>query len=238
MSGDKGPDAVEWSDGADRLSDATVPSRPVARLVGVGFLAAFLFYGIGALLVDDITSAADPGRAASATPSQLRAGVLLMLANSAIVAAIGVALYPILRIRHPTIAAGYMIGRAFEATVLAIGGIFVLMILPAARADDAVVEVLIEGNNVAYQIALLGLGLASLGFCWVLLQDHLVPRPLALLGLVGYAIFATGTILELSDIAVGTILSIPGGLFEVALGLYLIARGFQHGHGRSPAVAP
>jgi hypothetical protein len=215
---------------AGGLSDGAAVSPGVGRLVGGGFLAAFLFYGVGALLVDDLTSDSNPVGQVLAHTSQLRVGVLLMLGNSVIVAAIGAAIYPVLKTRHPIVATGYLIGRTFEAILLAIGGIFVLMTLPAAEAGDvAVVDALIEGNNVAYQVGMLGLGLASIGFCWVLLHEQLVPKRLAQLGVVGYAVFATGTILELFDIGVGVLLSIPGGLFEVAFGIYLITRGLHHG---------
>ncbi len=37
----------------------------------------------------------------------------------------------------------------------------------------------------------------------------------------------SGNIAELSGRAVGTALSIPGGLFEVALGSWLIVKGFR-----------
>jgi hypothetical protein len=219
------------------LSEGTAVSPRVGRLVGGGFLAAFLFYGVGALLVDDLTSDPNPVGQVLAHTSQLRVGVLLMLGNSIIVAAIGAALYPVLKTRHPIVGTAYLMGRTFEAILLAIGGIFVLMTLPAAEAGDVtVVDALIEGNNVAYQVGMLGLGVASIGFCWVLLQEQLVPKRLALLGVVGYAVFATGTILELFDIGVGALLSIPAGLFEVAFGIYVIARGLHHGH--SPAARP
>ena len=43
---------------------------------------------------------------------------------------------------------------------------------------------------------------------------------------MGYAVLAAGALLELAGLAVGLVLATPGGLFEVALGLILLARGF------------
>jgi hypothetical protein len=52
-----------------------------------------------------------------------------------------------------------------------------------------------------------------------------VPKFLAVHGLAGYAIFLAGAILEILGHA-GVALSIPGGLFEIAFGILLIAKGF------------
>jgi hypothetical protein len=67
----------------------------------------------------------------------------------------------------------------------------------------------------------------SLFFCRSLLQARLVPRPLAILGLIGYSVLAVGGILELFGYGVGLVFSIPGGLFELVLGVLLIARGVR-----------
>jgi hypothetical protein len=67
----------------------------------------------------------------------------------------------------------------------------------------------------------------------------MVPRTLALWGVVGYAIHLTGAIAEIFGIHVSLLLSIPGGLFEVGFGVWLIAKGFRSSERRlADAVAP
>jgi hypothetical protein len=73
---------------------------------------------------------------------------------------------------------------------------------------------------------MIAVGLGGLVFCRVLFRSALVPRLLAAWGLVGYAIFAAGAVLEVLGYGVGLALSVPGGLFELALGVLLIGRGF------------
>lgn len=53
-----------------------------------------------------------------------------------------------------------------------------------------------------------------------------MPKFLAVRGLAGYAIFPAGAILEILGHNAGVALSIPGGLFEIAFGILLIAKGF------------
>jgi hypothetical protein len=107
------PLAATYPAVAGGLSEGAAVSPRVARVVGGGFLAAFLFYGVGALLVDDLTSDPNPVGQVLAHASQLRTGVLLILGNSVIVAALGAAIYPVLKTRHPIVATGYLIGRTF-----------------------------------------------------------------------------------------------------------------------------
>ena len=68
---------------------------------------------------------------------------------------------------------------------------------------------------------------------YLLYESRLVPRPIALLGLVGYACLGVGVPLDLMGVldmsaGPGQVLLVPGGLFEaVALPVWLIAKGFQ-----------
>jgi hypothetical protein len=73
----------------------------------------------------------------------------------------------------------------------------------------------------------MSLGLGSVLMCGSLLRTRLVPRWLAVWGVVGYAIFLAGAIAELLGIPIGIALSIPGGLFELVLGIWLLVKGFE-----------
>ncbi len=68
-------------------------------------------------------------------------------------------------------------------------------------------------------------GAGSIAFCHALMRSALLPRLLALGGMVGYAIFALGSVLELAGYGVGLVLSAPGGLFELVAGCYLLVKG-------------
>jgi hypothetical protein len=79
----------------------------------------------------------------------------------------------------------------------------------------------------AYQIGQMSLGLGAVFLCLLLFRTRLIPRFLSIWGLVGYAILMAGTIAEIFGIHIGVMLSIPGGVFEVGLGFWLIIKGFQ-----------
>lgn len=193
-----------------------VPSRTTAIAVGVLFLVAFVAYGVGSALV---TSALD----ATANPMTLRIGATLMLLNSFVVGAIGVLMLAVVRPHSKSIALGHLGARLVEAVLLAVGVVFLLLQVPLS----------VEANDTAYQIAMVALGAGSVPLWYLAYRARLVPRPLALWGVVGYAVFLVGAVLEILGLEVGLILSVPGGLFEVVLAIWLIARGFS-----APVTAP
>lgn len=195
------------------------------RIIGALFLAAFIAYGTGSLLVESVTGADDLVGSAMASATRIQIGSLLMLANSVIVAAIGVLMLRVVSPRRPTIAVGYLVARAFEAVLLAVGIVGVLLVVPAAAAGEAALtRVLAAGNDQAFQLAMVGLGVGSIPLFWVLGTERLIPRSLAAWGAGGYAIFAIGSVLEIVGVSVGLVLAAPAGLFEVALAIYLLVR--------------
>ena len=212
--------------------------RSRTRIVGMLFLAAILAYGTGTSLTTSVLSAPDLLAGVSANTLQFTVGATLMLLNSVIVAAIGVLLFPLLARHSRAVARIYLGGRLVESVVLIIGIGFLLSIIPlsaesvAASTADATglaaqAASALDSNDVAYQIAMAALGFASLFFCALLLRVRLVPWFLAIWGIVGYAVFFVGAVLELLGAAgLGLPLSIPGGLFELVLGVWLIVKGF------------
>jgi hypothetical protein len=79
----------------------------------------------------------------------------------------------------------------------------------------------------AYSIGEATLGVGGLFLCSLLFRTRLIPRFLAVGGLVGYVSLMTGMIAELFGIQIGLMLSIPGIFFEVGLPVWLFVKGFQ-----------
>src|SRR5918995_1780796 len=77
------------------------------------------------------------------------------------------------------------------------------------------------------------LGIAGLMLCYTLYWAKLVPRLLAIWGLVGYAVIFCGMVSDVMGSGLGLVSSIPGGLWEVFTGAWLIVKGFN-----PPATVP
>lgn len=234
--------ATAHSSARSRLTGARLVASPVLRptpgpLVGALFLSAFLLYGGGSFLIASTTDGATPLPHNSASLGQLCAGATLLLINSVAVATIGALAFRVLRRRHHRTPQVYLATRTAEAVLLALAPVGTLTLTLATRASaqtsnatDSGLQSLaltaVEHSQSAYWLAMATLGVGSILFCRALMRSALLPRFLAVWGMVGYAVFALGSVLELAGYGVGLALSAPGGLFEVSAGCYLLVNGF------------
>ena len=214
-------------------------ARTIGRLVGACYLLAFVFYFTGGALVDAASAGGDVLSGIPAATTTLSAGALLMLVNSVLDTVNGVLVFGLLRRRRPVHAIAYLTARTIEVVILTVGILFLLLLIPLAQeyaADrslvlSALARVAEQGNEYAFHVGMLGVCAAMLVFCRAMLRERLVPAFLAWWGLAGYALFLAGTVAEILGYEVALMASIPGGLFEVVLGVLLVVKGFpEAGH--------
>src|SRR4051812_5652327 len=169
--------------------------------------------------------------------------LLLIIAN------IGTALapYPVLKRQNEALALGYVTARVMECVFIAIGILSLLTVVTlrqeAAGADAAALGVVGQALVALHDWTfLLGPGFTvgignGLLLGYLMYRSGLVPRAMAMLGLVGGPLVcATGIavlfgVLEAGS-AVQGIATIPEAAWELLLGIYLTVKGF-----RPPAVA-
>ena len=122
--------------------------------------------------------------------------------------------------------------------LLAVGVLALLMIVPlgqyavdagqaSAAWTQALGSLLTQTNTMAYQLGEMSLGLGGLFLCSLLFRTRLIPRFLAVAGLIGYVSLVTGTIAEIFGIHIGLMLSLPGMFFELGLPVWLFIKGFR-----------
>ena len=213
--------------------------RTTARVVGILYVAG-LVVGIGAFaLFQPILGGPDRLSAVSASSMLLAIGAALWLMPAAGDAAHGILMFPILKQQHSErIAIGYLGFRIVNAVFIAVMVLFILLQIPLAseylRAGSpdtanlqALSTVFVEGRLYAYNLGMGAVGIASLLLCYVFYKAKLVPRLVAVWGLIGYAILLCGSVLEVLGFALLDIHAIPGGLWELFIGVWLIVKGFN-----------
>jgi hypothetical protein len=203
------------------MSTATAPTtsqkvpmsrRAVARAVGILFVAQMITAMVGTSLIQAFVDG-NAGRAS------MTVGVALMGCSGLAVVCIGLLMYPVLKQVNATLALWYPILRVVECLVSAACGVYLL-----ARSE-------VVPNHLLWVYVPTGIG--GLLLCYLLLIGRLVPRPIALLGLVGYAALTIGVPLDLLGVldmtaGAGMLLLVPGGVFElVVLPIWLVAKGFR-----------
>lgn len=228
---------------------ATLPAPPSAvstsdtgkaygRLIGALFLAGFVTYGVGFALVVSVVDTPDILSRVSARQTTLVLGAFLMLLTTAVDIGKAVLFFPVLEKFGKRTALTYLAAMIFEVALMAVGALFVLSLVPMAdqlqageiSADLArsLAALAVESNMIAYQIAQAGLAFGAFFLCVLLYRTGLVPRFLAAWGAVGYAIHFAGAAAEVFGSHVSLILLIPGGLFEVTFGVWLLVKGLSN----------
>ena len=212
--------------------------RMTARVVGVVYLAGFVVGIAGTLMIQSILGETNRLSAVSANSMTLAIGASLWLMAVAGDAAHGVLMFPVLKQHSERMAIGYLAARIVDAVFIAIMVLFVLIQIPlgseylkasspGASYLQSLSTVFAQSQQYAYEIGMISLGLAGLMLCYTLYRIKLVPQWLALWGIVGYASIFCGMVSAVIGSGLGDVSSIPGGLWEVFIGVWLIVKGFN-----------
>lgn len=212
--------------------------RKTAIAVGVLFLVGMVVGVGGNGVIQSILGAPDHLATLTANSTLLGIGALLLLMASAGDAAHGILMLPVLRRHSERLAFGYLGYRIVDSAFIAVWALFLLLQIPLGReylkagaSDASYLQALstlsIQASLYAYQISQITLGIAGLMLCYVLYKAELVPRLVAVWGLIGYATVLCGSVLEVLGFDLRLIQTIPGGLWELFIGVWLIAKGFS-----------
>ena len=220
-------------------------TRRTAVVTGLFFLIAAVAAVIGLALYDPVLN--DPDHVLGAGgDTQVLLGAFFEVLLVAGVIGTGVAVYPVVKRHGAGMALGYAVGRGLEAAVISVGIVSVLAVValrqdPGGADDDTLVTVARSLVAVHDATFLLGPGLVigvnTLLLAILMYRSRLVPRPIAVLGLVGGPlVFASSTAVlfgAYDQLSVfGGLAAVPVAGWEMALAAYLIVRGLR------PAVVP
>jgi len=212
-----------------------------ARMFGVFFIVTFLAYGIGSVLIDSVITTEDFLANVNVNQTQMVIGVVLMaLVHTFLNIGMPVIMLPILKPYNMYLAYGYLSAAIAATVTLAVGTIFVLLLLPlsqeyvtASSVTMPNIEILgmllKKGSFFGYHMGMALWSIGGLMFVSVLYTSKLIPRPMSVWGMIGYVVLLSGSISEMvghNDI-IEIVSVIPGGLFEITLSVWLIIKGFN-----------
>jgi len=184
-------------------------------------------------------------------------GMLLWLVNDFGIVLIGLLMFPILKKQSERIALTYLSMRMFEAIFLIVGVIFAMLLIPLSQefikagATDttsyqAIASVLKQAEYwFMTPMQLIPLGLGGVILTSFLYRTKLVPRFIAIVGLIGYGLLLPSAILTLLGVldtlpgAPGSLLVIPVAVFEIILmPIWLYTKGFNGAVTASESAQP
>ena len=164
--------------------------------------------------------------------------VLLIVAN----VGTAVVLFPVLKRQNEALALGYVGARLVECTFIAIGIVSLLAVVTlrqdAASADPGSLVVagqsLVAVHDWTFLLGPGWVGVVGTGLIlgWLMYRSRLVPRGMAMLGLIGGPLVCAGGIAVLfgviePDSALKSLSVAPEFVWELSLGIYLMVKGFK-----------
>ena len=176
-----------------RVLDPPTGSRMwTSPVIGALFLAGFLIYGTGSILVNSVLEGPDFFAGVGSAQTTLALGAFLMIATSAVDIGKAVFFFPVLERHGKRTAVAYLATMVFEMTMMTVGVLALLMVIPLAEQaadgglDSATAQALgslaVDGNELAYQVGQLSLAFGALFLVTLLFRTSLVPRWLAVIG--------------------------------------------------------
>jgi Domain of unknown function (DUF4386) len=186
--------------------------------------------------------------------TSLHLGAVLEFGVIATNIATAVVIYPLVKRQSATVALGYVTARIMESVIIAIGLMSIISVtnindaLGASGADATTLAV--QGNSLVstYEWAFLfGPGLVvgfgnGLMLGYLMYRSGLVPRRMAILGLIGGPMLILSFVLTLfgaykNGSGPSGLLALPEIAWEVSLGIYAAWKGFRPSPIAEPNVA-
>ena len=225
-----------------RSREGRTPStRRTAVFVGLLFLTATAAFIFADSITSGVLSEPDFLAEASSQTTRLATAALLLCAQFGVVG-IAVLLFPLLK-RHGEALALAHVG--FRVTELAASLFYLAVPLLTIGLAPGVQDGTIDGSgasslgallqaqhSVAILMIYIATGAAGICMATLLYRSRLIPRWLAILGLVTYPTLLAGSILAMFDVVdvtqgIGLVALVPGALFEFILPIWLIVKGFN-----------
>ena len=210
--------------------------RKTATTIGVIYLLGMVVGIGGNVLILSMLGASDPLASLGANSTLVAIGVMLWLIAVAGDAAHGILMFPVLRHFSERIAFGYFGARIMDAVFIGVMALLILFQIPLANEYlkvgppetlQALSAVFNQAQLYAYHFGMLTVGVAGLMLCYLFYKTQLVPHFLGVWGLVGYAVILGGSVVEVLGVNLNSIHAIPGGLWELFVGVWLIVKGFN-----------
>jgi hypothetical protein len=223
------------------LARPTDAQQRIARIAGVLFIITFIVSIAAVILYAPVLH---PARyiVGAGADTRVRLGafceLILIIAN----VGTAVVLFPILKRQNEGLALGFVAARVLESAFIAIGIVSVLAVvtlrLNAAGADPASLvpagKSLVAIRNWTFVLGpgfVVGIGNGVI-LGYLMYRSALVPRGMAMLGLVGGPLICISGIAVVFDV-IGRgsvpqgIATVPEFLWELSLGIYLAVKGFK-----------
>ena len=218
-------------------------TRKTATIVGLLFLTQTVAFIIAEQLITGVLKRPDYLTGVSADANTLTLGGLCAVVSGVAVVSIAVLLFPLLKPTSEPLALGYVCERVIELVLQLLFFLVVPLLMIAisnglrdgtmnASSSQSLGPILKAIHDLAIVVLYLVTSVGGTILAVLLYRSRLVPRWIAVLALIGYLVLLVGCVLDLFGVTdvtkgAGLVAVAPGGLFELILPIWLLAKGFS-----------
>jgi hypothetical protein len=213
--------------------------KHTARLFGIFFILSFVSYASGIGLMQILhDSSINPFQVVESKISLIIGAILIGIIHTLCNLGLLLIMFNTLIKINTNLSIMYLILGSIGTFLLALGAVFLLLpislsetLVQSNHFDKSLFTMILKlsssGNFYTYQFGMIFWGLGGLLFCYLIYKSQMVPILFPISGCMGYFVFLIGCFLELLGFPYGVIFSLPGGVFEVFLSIWLIIMGFS-----------
>lgn len=212
-------------------------STTTERIIGILYLLAMASSIVGFSLLETQFSNPDYLSTFYANRSSVSGAVVFHLINDISVVGIGILMFSLIRKYHESVATTVLATRLLEGVILVIGKLSIMLLLTISKQY---VDAGMEGEHLvslgtlarkwnawSFEMAMLALGIGGFTLNYLLFNRRLVPVIFSLLGMVGYILLFTKSVMAIIGTPAPFYLFMPVFLFEVTFPFWLIIKGLK-----------
>ncbi|MCV2393662.1 DUF4386 domain-containing protein [Actinotalea sp. M2MS4P-6] len=227
------------------------PTRRTSLTAGVLFVLATTTALAASAVEPEVSGTAALAALPGSSPAFLLA-TLLHLAAAGTSVGIAIALYPVIRAAHATLAIGSVVFRTIEAVFYAVGAVSLVAVLPLSRelaaaptdqqaTISAIAETMVGQRDHAVMVGVIAFCTGALLYYLAFYRSTLLPRWLSAWGALGALSMLTACALALvadRPVTGYVVLALPIAVQEMVLAGWLLVRGFAEEPAPERTAAP
>ena len=210
-----------------------------AQVAGSMWLLAIVVGILGAIFLGDFQQVATDVALFSQNATGVLIGSLLVLSMALFTANIAIFLYPVLKKYNESIALSAIGFRLIETALFSVGSLLFIAVLivsnayvaagsPADTTYQILANTFLSMNEMTGIFAGFAFNAGAFMYCYIFFRTTLVPKWLGVFGIIvtlfGFASSFLG-LFGINDISL--FLELPTMFFEIAIGVWLIVKGFN-----------
>ncbi|MFW9894129.1 MAG: DUF4386 domain-containing protein [Candidatus Thorarchaeota archaeon] len=210
-----------------------------AQVAGLMWLLAIVVGIVGAILLGDYQQVETNVAFFSQNETGVLIGSLLFFSMALFTANIAIFLYPVLKKYNESIALSAVGLRLIETALFSVGSLLFIAVLIVSNAYVAagspvdttypiLAHTFLSMNEMTGVLATFAFNAGAFMYCYIFFRTTLVPKWLGVFGVIVTLLGFAGSFLTLFGITdISLFLELPTLFFEIAIGVWLIVKGFN-----------